>query len=478
MRSLALSLALLPATALAVEVTVQPGDDLYSLTENLGAGDVIVFSDGVYELDGTLSWDEFDGTVDQPVELRAAPDATPILRQISGGRIVELRNSQNVIVRGLVLEGGEGWETLGFSGLVLDTVSNVTITDLEIRNIQHTAIYVGGDSTNVQIRKNHLHGSAEGHGVEIGCWDAGCFVQDSVIAENWIHDLLGDGSDGIRLLNGSQGNQVLDNMIHDVGDDGAYLGSTENGAQNTFEGNAIWNALDVGLYIEGGAIVRNNVIVRVGGTGIRTNNSDRDDLDDVVITHNTVAETGGDAMNLEDVFFRSGIVVANNALSNPTGYGFRYSTDWTEGDVTANVLMNNVITGLVRDLPEDMWDIGVLPGGGYADFADSEGLDYYPTGTSLVVNAGDASADAFVPVLDFNGLEREGNQPDAGAYEWDGDGNPGSALVPGFKGQAAPTGAGNRDVGGGCCGGGKEDKGNALLVLPMLMLAGFRRRRS
>lgn len=463
--------------ARAAEVTVQPGDDLYSLTESLGAGDVIVFEDGVYELEGTLRWAGFAGTVDQPVELRAAPGAVPILRQIQkdAWNILEISDSQNVIVRGLVLEGGPGWESLNFNGMYLSTVSDVTITEVEIRQVQHTAMYVGGDCNNVQIRGNQLHTTAEGHAIEVGCWDAGCFVQNSVIADNWIHDLVGEGSDAIRLLNGSQGNQILDNVIHDVGDDGVYLGSTESGAPNVFEGNAVWNVVDVGVYVEGSSTLRNNVIARVGGRGIQTNNGDRDDLDNVIIAHNTVAETGDDALNLEDVFFRSGIVVTNNVLANPTGYGLRYAEDWTEYDVTTNVLRNNVVTGLVRSLPEPLWDAAVVSGGGLTDFVDAEALDYYPVGTSVVVNAGDPAADSYVPELDFNGLPREGDQPDAGAYEWDGDGNPGAPLTPGFKAAADPNATGSHDVGGGCCK--KGDEGQAVLVLPLLALAGARRRR-
>ena len=344
--------------------------------------------------------------------------------------------------------------------------------------MQHTGLYVGGDCTNVQVRGANIHDLAEGHGIEVGCWDAGCFVQDSIIANNWIHNLFGDGGDGLRLLNGSQGNQVLDNMIHDIGDDGVYLGSTESGAANTFEGNAIWNVVDLGLYIEGSAVVRNNIIAKAGWRGIQTNNGDRDDLDDVVITHNTVTETGGDALYLEDVYFRSGIVVANNALTNPTGYGLRYSNEWTDTDVTNNVLLNNVVTGLVQDLPDELWVTGIVSGGGMADFTDPDALDYYPTFSAVLVNAGDASADAFVPELDFNGLPREGNQPDAGAYEYDGEDNPGSALVPGFKGEASQSTGGQRDVSGGCCGANKSNDGKAAIIaLPLLLLAGWRRRR-
>lgn len=474
-------LALLGMTrsAGAAEVTVQPGDDLYSLTESLGAGDVIVFEDGVYELQGTLNWSGFAGTVDQPVELRAAPDAVPILRQMQqdSWNILSISESQNVIVRGLVLEGGPGWESLNFNGLSLDTVSDVTITDMEIRQVQHTGLRLSGDCNNVQIRGNQIHTLAEGEAIEVGCWDASCFVQNSVIANNWIHDLVGEGSDGINLLNGSQGNQILDNVIHDVGDDGVYLASTESGAPNVFEGNAVWNVFDVGLYIEGSSTIRNNVIAKVGGRGIQTNNGDRDDLDDVIISHNTIADTGSDAMYLEDVFFRSGIVVTNNVLANPTGLGLRYTDEWQDYDVTANVLRNNVVTGLVQNIPEAMLATAILPGGGLTDFSNPDALDYYPVGTAVLVNAGDPSADSWVPELDFNGLPREGDQPDAGAYEWDGDGNPGDPLTPGFKGTADAGSTGTHDVGGGCCS--KDgDEGQAFLVMPLLALAGLRRRRA
>ena len=60
----------------------------------------------------------------------------------------------------------------------------------------------------------------------------------------------------------------------------------------------------------------------------------------------------------------------------------------------------------------------VVPGGGYADFVDTENWDFYPNGDSDLVNSGDPSSEAWVPETDFNGVPRDGDAPDVGAYEF------------------------------------------------------------
>ena len=193
--------------------------------------------------------------------------------------------------------------------------------------------------------------------------------------------------------------------------------------------------------------------------------------------------TTGDAVQLSDWFFRSGMVFTNNVLANPTGYGFDYDDDFTEYDSTTNYISNNVVTGLVEGYDPLLYPNWVLPGGGFADFVDVENWDFYPSSTALLINVADPSGQAWVPLTDFNGAPRDGAAPDVGAYEWDGEGNPGWTVQEGFKELGFEGGGDSHDVGsGGCCGGGKkqeveEEDAAALILLPFLTLGWVRRRR-
>jgi hypothetical protein len=473
--------ALTSGTASAAQINVQPGDDVGGLTQSLRAGDAIIFQDGVHVITDSLSWFEAVGTADQPIEIKSAPDAKPILRMMEGWQILHIEDSAHMNISGLTFEGGTGWEDAGFSGVRIENSSNITLDNIEVRQVAGTALRIDGDCSGLLIANSQLHTTFEGHGLEVGCSDASCFVTDSVISGNWIHDIGGESSGGLRLLHGSQGIAVTDNNIHDIGDDGAYLGSAENGVVNVFTGNAIWAVLDDGLVVEGASRVHNNIVAHTGEYGIYTVNGSRDTLDDVAITHNTVVETGAEGLRLNDVYARDSIRIANNAVANPTGRGLRFDSNWDEYSAPSTVYMrNNVVSGLVEYLPEEMYEGGIVPGGGFADFEDAPILDFYPSGDSLLVNAGDPASESFVPEFDFNGLPREGDQPDAGAFEWDGLGNPAGALEPGFKSAPEASSGATYDVStGGCCGKNKtaDDEGTqAAILLPLLLLAGFRRR--
>jgi hypothetical protein len=83
-----------------------------------------------------------------------------------------------------------------------------------------------------------------------------------------------------------------------------------------------------------------------------------------------------------------------------------------------------------------------IPSGGYIvgrstplDFIDATGRNVYPTTDSKVIDAG---TPGYVTAVDFNGTPRIG-QPDAGAYTWITDQNPGWAIGPGFKVTTPPN---------------------------------------
>ena len=474
--------------AQAVTVSVKPGDPVATLTSELGAGDQVVFTDGTYVLEEGLVWGG-TGTQDQPITLKAQNPGMAVLQLVAGSYVAEIVDGTWIQVEGLIFEGSADYLEQSYGGLRVRTTegllsSNIIVQDCEIRNVGGSGLRVDGDASSLTIERNHIHDTGNGTGINIGTNDASYWLMDSVIAQNQVHQIGGDYAYGIYLANGSQGNIIRDNVVYGISYRGMFVGSTESGAANEILGNIIWQANDTGLWLEGAAVVQNNVIFDIEGDGIRSNNDDaREGLDNQIISHNTVVNTTDDAVQLSDWFFRSGMVFANNVVANPTGYGFDFDDDYTEYDTTTNYIANNVVTGLVDGYDPALYPGWVLPGAGFADFVDVENWDFYPSSTALTINSGDASAEAWVPVADFNGAPRDGAAPDVGAYEWDGDGNPGWTVQEGFKELGFDGTGDSHDVGsGGCCGGGKKDGesdgGEALFFLPLLSLGWLRRRRA
>jgi hypothetical protein len=295
---------------------------------------------------------------------------------------------------------------------------------------------------------------------------------------------------GIYLLPGTQGCTIQHNVIYQAGETGIVVPDTLFGPQNIVFGNAIWQTVNDGMYIYGSALVQNNLIFEIGGDGIETSNENYESLVDLQISHNTIARTDGWGAELRDWYDRPDLVFANNAIANPTGYGlywedYYYNEDYygyttTTGEDTENYISNNVVTGLVDGF--DLLHRGsfVIPGGGIADYVSIDDWDFYPTGTSQLRDAGDPAGRAYIPQEDFNGTARDGESPDAGAYEYDGEGNPGWKLAEGFKEYSPSEGRDVTAPRGGCCGGGGnagETESQAML-LPLLGLGAFWRRRS
>jgi hypothetical protein len=467
-------LLLLAAPALAASLEVQPGDDIVTLTASLGAGDEVVFADGTYTIAGTLEWTGA-GTESSPIVLRAAEGASPVIQGSDIGSLVDIEAATYIEVRGLTFEGAQAWYDSGnwFAGMRIADSSEITVEDCVIRKTTAYAMALNGNNTGLHILHNELGNTAGGQGIYVGCGDGSCGTTASEIANNWIHDIGGDWTVGIHVEPLSYGNRIADNVVYNVISRGIQVESTEYSDANVVEGNAVWSVGDAGIGVYGAAIVRNNLIFNVDGRGIRSGMADDRVLEKVVITHNTIVNTTGWGVELDNWAGNPGMVFANNAITNATGYAFQSD----EGHLDANnYLRGNVFTGLVEGLtafPE-----AFVPGGGMLDYHDAVGWDFYPTADAILVDAGDAAGDAWVPETDFNGNLRDGEFPDVGAYEVVAGSNPGWVIQEGFKevGDGTIDGA---EVGSGCCKKKEKAEGSdAAIALVPLIFALRRRRRS
>jgi hypothetical protein len=466
-------LLLFTVTALAATSQVEPGADLSGYVNGMLPGDVLELADGVYPLE--LGLDIVSaGTEDAPIVIRAAPGATPVLALSGSDYAIDIQGTEFIQVKGLTLQGPpEPADGFWSGGLRVLSSRGIRIDTLTVTGFTGTGLRVEGDCRDVELVGNAVLDMPGGHGIEVGCWDASCWLERGQIRRNWIGRLTGEGAHGVLLHHGSQDISVADNVLAHLAFRGITAGSTEYGEPNRIEGNALWEIGEHGIFVQGAARVRNNVVLTVGGSAIRTaDDPARRSLGDVVIAYNTVADSGDWTVYLEDWPDAQGMVLSSNVIANPFSFGLWYP-DVPARDFTANRLVANVVTG-AADLPQSRFVGAVIEGEGYDDFASFEGRDLYPAPQATMLDAGERSAESGLPPLDFNGVPRDGTAPDAGAYSYLGDGNPGWALTEGFKALGYAEEDRTVDLGGGCCSGGDGSK--AWIGLALLPLA-LRRRR-
>jgi hypothetical protein len=467
--------------AFAASVSVSPGDDLAALTSSLNPTDIVIFQDGTYELENTLVveavGEEGEG---QGVYLRAQEGATPILKSIGTGTVFELRNSAHVSIEGLTFVGNDTWEEEGGNGVTIRDSTDVTFQNNIIQNVRSTLLRIDGDGANYTIRNNLLEFSSDGSGIYVGCFDGACWLQESVIEQNLIRELISENDRfGIILENGCQDNRIQDNVIYNVTGHGIRVEDTQLGDPNWVERNALWNGENDALQIDGASRVRNNLVFEWGGYGIRSRPQEGD-LEDVVISYNTIALTDDWAVRLEDWPNRQGMVFSSNVIANITGRGLDYDNELGEDELDETTYFtNNVVSGFVDGIDPALYPGWFTPGAGTADFEDVVSWDFYPVGQSDLVGNADPDGNAWVPEVDFNGVPRNGAAPTIGAYEWEsGGGNPGWIPQEGFKDLDVASNNNTTQVGGGCCGNNNtDDPSQAALLLVPLLAFGLRRRR-
>jgi hypothetical protein len=474
MPHLLLSVALFSGSADAAQVALHPGDDVRTLTASLGPGAEYIFHAGTYSLPGNLDWTGI-GTEAEPIVLRTADDGDVVIEMTDSWVVAYVHDAQFVEIRGLTFAGTQGYfdDGNGYGGLRIENSANVTVEDCVFERIGSTAVAVDGNNDSITFRHNEITNTRDGTGIYFGCGDASCWTQNSTVDLNWIHDLGGDYASGIVLEAGSQNIAVDDNVVYNIAYRGIHAESTEYAEANTIEGNAVWGIGDAGIAVYGREVVRNNVVFDIDNTGIRTGQADGRVLEKQVISFNTVVNTGGWGIQMNDWQQKESMVLANNVVANPTGYAFRVD----DGQIDAGAYVHgNVFTGLVEGIDLDTMAGAFSAGGGYLDFVDAETWDFYPETNASIVDSADPAGDAFVPDIDFNGSVRDGAFPDVGAYEQVSSDNPGWTIQEGFKTLTDGT-VGGEELGGGCCGKNKSPTETDALVLLPLIIAWRRRAR-
>lgn len=345
-------------------------DALAKAVAALQPGDQLLIAAGVYSIERALEI-TVCGRSDAPIWIVAEEGAQVVLTRPDAKQNV-LNIGQKTLVHHLCLRGVE--ITGGSHGLRLGHCSDVWIDRC---HIHHTgAVCLSANSSDAQrlfLTRNHIHhGGGHGEGMYLGANYGEYILSQSVIALNHIHDCQGEQGDGIELKQGSWGNLIAENDIHDTQYPCITVYGTAGKPVNVIERNLCRRSADSAMQVQGEAIVRNNVLIGGKGSGFASTDHQGKSLNLQVI-HNTIINSG-DAFKGSSWNARDGMILANNVLysRDKSAMNFPQGRDGV-------TIAGNVILG-------DATKQGTTPGRGLEDFVslswDGEKYDATPVNSA------------------------------------------------------------------------------------------------
>lgn len=369
------------------------GAALVKAVEVLKPGDTLELAAGTYSVEHM--WDiGVSGTADSPIWIVAAKGAQVIITRGDAKQNV-INIGQGGAVQYLCLQGVE--ITGGSHGLRLGHCSDVWIDQCHIHHTNEVCLSANSaDTQRLFLTRNHIHhGAGHAEGMYLGANNGDHIMSESVIALNHIHDCRGDQGDGIEVKQGSWGNLIAENHVHDTNYPCITVYGTAGKPVNIIERNLCYNSGDNVMQVQGEAIVRNNVLINGAGAGFSSTDHQGKTLNLQVI-HNTILNSAhafrGGSWN-----GREGMVLANNILYSRDANALHYASG------NAGVISSgNVVFG---DGPKD----GCVKGRGFEDFPNVS-LDGSKHDATPASDARFKSADAkYLLPTDFHGKARTMN---------------------------------------------------------------------
>ncbi|WP_309722341.1 right-handed parallel beta-helix repeat-containing protein [Armatimonas sp.] len=330
-------------------------DALAKAVAALQPGDKLVLAAGTYVVE--RMWDiRVSGTAAAPIWIEAEEGATVIFTRPDAKQNV-LNIGQGGPVHHLCLRGIE--LTGGSHGLRLGQCREVWIDQC---HIHHTGeVCLSANSANTRrlfLTSNHLHhGGGHGEGMYLGANNGEFVMSESVIALNHVHDCKGSQGDGIEVKQGSWGNLIAENDIHDTQYPCITVYGTAGKPVNIIERNLCRRSGDHNIQVQGEAIVRNNVLMSAKGSGLASTDH-QGKTRNLQVIHNTIINTGN-AFSGGSWNGREGMVLANNILYSRDKNAVHFANG-SDGVV----ITGNVIVG-------DGSKKGTVPGRGLADFVNA-----------------------------------------------------------------------------------------------------------
>ncbi|MCA8915825.1 MAG: right-handed parallel beta-helix repeat-containing protein [Planctomycetes bacterium] len=371
----------------------------------LTPGDKMEIAAGTYNLTSKFNLD-VQGTAAAPIWIGPASGATVVINMTATQNIMNIgENSQTkyLCIRGV--------EFTGIShGIRFYDCTQVWFDGNHVHNTGDACITTNTrDTSYMYITRNDLHDTGgTGEGMYLGANNGTVIMSNSIVALNHVHDTHGSGSgaqgDGIELKQGSYGNLIAENLVHDTSYPCILVYGTAGNAQNIVERNVCYNSGDNAMQIQGECIVRNNLCINGAGSAFASQ-VHQGNPTNLQVVHNTFVNGAGRAAKLSSWAGAANMVFANNAC---------YSTgNWAIdcNGISGVTFAGNVCFGSVTS------GITFTTGNGLSDFVNvttnGSNRDAHPSGGSALLTAANAT---YATAKDLEGTTRVAPH-DAGCYE-------------------------------------------------------------
>ncbi|KAA0208780.1 hypothetical protein EDM80_15305 [bacterium] len=330
----------------------------------------------------------------------------------------------------------------GTSQNILNVGSGSPVRYLAIRNIEFTGGSHGirfYDCQNIWFDRNKVHGTGDagistntnntsfmhitrneiydtdgtGEGMYLGANNGAVIMSQSIIALNHVHHTNKASvtqGDGIELKQGSWGNLIAENLVHDCKYPCILVYGTAGQAQNIVERNTCYNSGDNAMQIQGECIVRNNLVINATGSAFASQYHQGNPTNLQVI-HNTFVNSGR-AVNLSAWQGASNMVFANNVCYSQSSDAIRFATGNT--GVTC---VGNVIAGALVSVPAGATVATGNTANPLADFTNvtwnATSRNALPVAGCAIIGAGNAT---HAVTNDITGATRAGSL-ESGCYD-------------------------------------------------------------
>lgn len=358
--------------------SAQNGAALKAVIQGLQPGDRLEIGTGTYSVNSFFSIDE-QGTAQAPIWIVAKPGETPVLTRADASQnavnVGAGSQARYLCLRDLEITGGD-------TGMKLYACHNVWIDACHVHDVAGAGLAANSDDVAwLYLTRNHVHHTAgTGEGMYLGANNGVTIVQNSVIALNHVHDTGGTQGDGIELKQGSFGNWIAENVVHDCNYPCILVYGTGGQLQNVVERNVCWNSGDNVMQVQGEALVRNNLLMH--GTNGFGSHDHQGQVRDLTFVHNTIVNVGRGAQ-LSNWSGRPNLVFANNVVYSQTQSSIVFG-----GGSNGVTLSGNLVVGSVVGASG-----GTAPGSGLGDFADvtwdAVHRDATPAAQGSIVDSGD-----------------------------------------------------------------------------------------
>lgn len=314
---------------------VPDGRALVKAIAALKPGDRLEIAAGTYVVD--QFWNiQVSGTKEAPIWIVAQEGAAVVLTRSDAEQNV-LNIGQSELVEYLCIKGIE--ITGGSHGLRLGQCQDLWIDRCHIHHTGDVCLSANmANTARLHLTRNHLHhGAGHGEGMYLGSHDGQFVMSQSVIALNHVHDCGGEQGDGIEIKQGSWGNRIVQNRIHDTNYPCITVYGTNGNPVNVIERNLCYRSNNFAMQVQGEAIVRNNVLI-AGKDACFASTDHQSKSVNLQVIHNTMVNIGH-AFYANSWRDREGMILANNVLYSRDGNAISFVNGSAGATIVGNVVV-------------------------------------------------------------------------------------------------------------------------------------------